>query len=190
MFGWAKHVEQSTISRHPQPSAPLQNLRESSEIIIIIKIGPLILHAACRALFAPPVKRIYTHLAPRRTFSLMRWSLRVVTGLTADTEPCILIRFEQPPASYILNTGEGTNRAFIQRLCSIAQTKAIFLSDLSPQCVGGFPGAGLLLPNLFWAHFVSGLVMSLFDMDRRGLTVCGPPGLAHYVASTRYYTKR
>lgn len=35
-----------------------------------------------------------------------------------------------------------------------------------------------------------GLVMMLADIHSRDLTVCGPPGLTHYVASTRFYARR
>ncbi|KAG8954905.1 hypothetical protein FRC04_010389 [Tulasnella sp. 424] len=104
----------------------------------------------------------------------MQWSLRVITGLTADTEPSLILRFESPPTKYIFNVPEGTNRACIQKRYAIAKTKAAFLTRLHPEEIGGFPG----------------LVMMLADTHSRDLTVCGPPGLTHYVASTRFYARR
>ncbi|KAG8910039.1 hypothetical protein FRC01_006582 [Tulasnella sp. 417] len=104
----------------------------------------------------------------------MPWSLRVITGLTADTEPSLILKFESPPAKYIFNVPEGTNRACIQKRYGIAKTKAAFLTRLHPEQIGGFPG----------------LVMMLADINSRDLTVCGPAGLTHYIASTRFYARR
>ncbi|KIO33776.1 hypothetical protein M407DRAFT_17385 [Tulasnella calospora MUT 4182] len=104
----------------------------------------------------------------------MQWSLRVITGLTADTEPSLILKFESPPAKYIFNVPEGTNRACIQKRYGIAKTKAAFLTRLHPEQIGGFPG----------------LVMMLADINSRDLAVCGPAGLTHYVASTRFYARR
>ncbi|KAG8893596.1 hypothetical protein FRC00_010302, partial [Tulasnella sp. 408] len=69
----------------------------------------------------------------------MLWSLRVITGLTADTEPSLILKFESPPAKYIFNVPEGTNRACIQKRYGIAKTKAAFLTRLHPEQIGGFP---------------------------------------------------
>lgn len=68
----------------------------------------------------------------------MHWSLRVLTGLTDDTEPTIVVQFDN--AKYVFNAGEGTYRAFSQRRYSATKSKAIFLSALHPQQFGGFTG--------------------------------------------------
>ncbi|KAG9016669.1 hypothetical protein FRB90_002586 [Tulasnella sp. 427] len=103
----------------------------------------------------------------------IQWSLRVITGLTADTEPSIVLKVDTP-AKYIFNIPEGTNRACTQKRFPVSKTKAAFLTRLHPEQLGGFPG----------------VVMTLADMNTRDLTVCGSPGLTHYLASTRFYSRR
>lgn len=79
----------------------------------------------------------------------MLWSLRVITGLTADTEPSLILKFESPPAKYIFNVPEGTNRACIQKRYGIAKTKAAFLTRLHPEQIGGFPGESIHISMRF-----------------------------------------
>lgn len=70
----------------------------------------------------------------------MGWSLRVISALTADTEPSLAIICDQPYRKYIINVGEGMTRSCIQRKFGLSKTSAIFLTRLNPQQIGGFPG--------------------------------------------------
>ncbi|KAG8779155.1 hypothetical protein FRC12_024609 [Ceratobasidium sp. 428] len=102
----------------------------------------------------------------------MRWHTRVVAGLTADTEPCISVHFDT--AHYLFGCGEGTTRAFIQQKYGIKKSKAIFLTQTKISRSGGLPG----------------MLMSLADSGVKEVSVLGPPGLNHYLASMRPYTFR
>ncbi|KAG8859531.1 hypothetical protein FRB96_004415 [Tulasnella sp. 330] len=104
----------------------------------------------------------------------MAWSLRVISALTADTEPSLAIICNQPYKKYIFNVGEGMTRSCIQRKFALSKTNAIFLTRLNPQQMGGFPG----------------VIMNLADIGTQDVQVFGPQGLVHYVASTRRYCRR
>ncbi|KAG8683783.1 hypothetical protein FRC08_014081 [Ceratobasidium sp. 394] len=106
------------------------------------------------------------------TVSNMRWHTRVVSGLTADTEPCISVHFDT--AHYLFNCGEGTTRAFVQQKYGIKKSKAIFLTQTKVSRSGGLPG----------------MLMSLADSGVKDVSLFGPPGLNHFLASMRSYTAR
>ncbi|KAF8734941.1 tRNase Z endonuclease, partial [Rhizoctonia solani] len=104
--------------------------------------------------------------------SNMRWHIRVVSGLTSDTEPCISVHFDT--AHYLFNCGEGTTRSFIQQRYGIKKSKAIFLTQMKVSRLGG----------------LTGMLMSLADAGVTGVDVLGPPGLNHFLASVRSYVFR
>lgn len=77
----------------------------------------------------------------RRTFThrpAMNWSAFVLTSISSDTEPTIVLNFDT--AKYIFNVGENTNRAFLQSRHNWKKTKAFFLTQLGTQRTGGLPG--------------------------------------------------
>lgn len=56
----------------------------------------------------------------------------------------------------------------------LSKFRAIFLSRIATECSAGFPG----------------FTMTLADSGTKELEVHGPPGLSHFVASTRFYLQR
>ncbi|KAF7972807.1 hypothetical protein HWV62_16994 [Athelia sp. TMB] len=65
----------------------------------------------------------------------MNWSANVLSTVTSDTEPTIIIEFDS--AKYIFNVGENTNRAFIQGRPNWKKTKGIFLTSVGAQRASG-----------------------------------------------------
>lgn len=68
----------------------------------------------------------------------MNWSASVLTPISSDTEPTVILTFES--AKYIFNVGENTNRAFLQSKHNWKRTKALFLTQPGTKRVGGLPG--------------------------------------------------
>ncbi|KAM6497244.1 hypothetical protein JOM56_007717 [Amanita muscaria] len=102
----------------------------------------------------------------------MNWSTSVLTSISSDTEPTIVVAFDN--AKYIFNVGENTNRAFLQSRYNWKRTKGLFLTQLGTQRAGG----------------LGGLMMTLADGGISSLDVVGPTGLLHQLASMRMYTYR
>ncbi|KAJ6561082.1 hypothetical protein DFH09DRAFT_1035940 [Mycena vulgaris] len=102
----------------------------------------------------------------------MSWTASVVTSATTDTEPSLVISFDQ--AKYIFNVAENTNRAFTQKKAHRKKTRAFFLTQVGARRAGGLPG----------------MLMSSADQTLTTLDVVGPPGITHWIASMRSYIYR
>jgi hypothetical protein len=80
----------------------------------------------------------------RRSFHrrevVMDWSANVLSTVTSDTEPTIIVEFHA--AKYIFNVGENTNRAFIQNRSNWRRTRGLFLTSVCAQRAGGLTGKG------------------------------------------------
>jgi len=70
--------------------------------------------------------------------AMQTWSTTVVTPLSYDTEPAVLITFDG--AKYIFNVGENTNRAFCQSRQNFKRTRGVFLTQVGSQRAGGLGG--------------------------------------------------
>lgn len=73
----------------------------------------------------------------------MHWHASVVSSVSSDTNPAIVIHFNE--ARYVFNTGENTNRAFVQSKATFRKTQAMFFSGLGSDRVGGLPGQSFLI---------------------------------------------
>ncbi|KAH7911176.1 hypothetical protein BJ138DRAFT_1151318 [Hygrophoropsis aurantiaca] len=102
----------------------------------------------------------------------MSWSASVLTTVSSDTEPTIVLTFDS--AKYIFNVGENTTRAFLQSRRNWKKTRGIFLSSIGTQRASGLPG----------------LLMTFADSGLSNLHVTGPSGLLHFMAAMRKYTFR
>ncbi|KAI4525783.1 Metallo-hydrolase/oxidoreductase [Schizophyllum commune Loenen D] len=109
---------------------------------------------------------------PNRAADTMDWSASVLTTLSSDTEPSVLVTF--PHAKYIFNVSENTNRAFLQNSSNWKKIQGMFFTQASVQRMGG----------------ASGLLMTFADATIQKLNVVGPPGTGHYLASARSYLYR
>ena len=69
----------------------------------------------------------------------MIWSASVLSTVSSDTEPTIIIAFDS--AKYIFNVGENTNRAFLQSRRNWKRTRGLFFTQVGTQRAGGLPGA-------------------------------------------------
>jgi ribonuclease Z len=72
----------------------------------------------------------------------MNWSASVVSTVTSDTEPTIIIEFDT--AKYIFNVGENTNRAFVQNRPNWKKTRGLFLTSVGTQRASGLAGEYLM----------------------------------------------
>ncbi|KIM85847.1 hypothetical protein PILCRDRAFT_817088 [Piloderma croceum F 1598] len=102
----------------------------------------------------------------------MSWSANVLSTVTSDTEPTIIIEFVN--AKYIFNVGENTNRAFLQNRPNWKKTKGLFLTSVGAQRASG----------------LSGFLMTLADSSSRKVDIIGPQGLTHFIAAMRKYALR
>ncbi|KAJ7272678.1 hypothetical protein B0H12DRAFT_1043818 [Mycena haematopus] len=101
-----------------------------------------------------------------------QWTTSVVTSATTDTEPSVVVSFDN--AKYIFNLAENSTRAFTQKKAHRKSTRAFFLTQVGAQRAGG----------------LAGMLMSSADQMLNTLDVVGPPGLTHRIASMRSYIYR
>ena len=73
----------------------------------------------------------------------MKYHVQVLSALTGDLRPSLLIFFDNE--RYLINCPEGLQRFCFQHKVRLGKLKAVLFSRLSWSCFGGFPG------NLF-AH--------------------------------------
>ncbi|KAJ2930031.1 hypothetical protein H1R20_g7064, partial [Candolleomyces eurysporus] len=103
----------------------------------------------------------------------MNWSASVLSALSADSQPSLMISFDD--AKYMFNAGEGTVRSQTHSESNRRRIKALFLSQLSLERAGGIPG----------------LLMTVADASSiNDLKIVGPTGLTHRLAAGRLYTFR
>ncbi|GBE87655.1 hypothetical protein SCP_1103320 [Sparassis crispa] len=102
----------------------------------------------------------------------MDWFVSVNSSISSDTEPTLVVTFED--AKYIFNVGENTSRKWLQSQRHWRKAKAIWLTSTGTQ-----RGSGL-----------SGLLMFLADAGIERLDIGGPQGLLHYLASMNKYLHR
>ncbi|KAJ8585232.1 hypothetical protein M405DRAFT_773220 [Rhizopogon salebrosus TDB-379] len=102
----------------------------------------------------------------------MSWNASVLSTVSSDTEPTVVITFDS--AKYIFNVGENTTRAFLQSRRNWKKTRGVFLTSVGTQRASGLPG----------------LLMTFADSGLTSLSVAGPAGLLHFMAAMRKYTFR
>ncbi|KAF5351284.1 hypothetical protein D9758_007983 [Tetrapyrgos nigripes] len=102
----------------------------------------------------------------------MNWSSSVLSTVSSDTEPTIVITFDT--GKYIFNVGENTHRAFLQSRSNFKRVKGIFLTKADTQRASG----------------LAGILMTFADATIPRLDIVGPPGTKHLLASMRWYTYR
>ncbi|KAI0088823.1 hypothetical protein BDY19DRAFT_890423 [Irpex rosettiformis] len=102
----------------------------------------------------------------------MNWSTSVLSSISSDTEPTVVISFDS--GKYVFNAGENTGRAWLSSKASWRKTKGVFLTSVGVQHTGGLPG----------------LLMFLTDAGSSNVELVGPRGLTHLLASMRSYLFR
>lgn len=121
----------------------------------------------------------------------MNWSANVLSTVTSDTEPTIVIEFDN--AKYIFNVGENTNRAFIQNKLNWKKTRGLFLTSVGTQRASGLAGKlpvhrVIFSQTLMYAGL--GFLMTLADSNHSKVDVVGPQGVSHFIAAMRKYVNR
>ncbi|KAF9038581.1 hypothetical protein BJ165DRAFT_1352473 [Panaeolus papilionaceus] len=102
----------------------------------------------------------------------MNYSTSALTTLSSDTEPSIIITFDN--AKYIFNAGENTGRSFRENDRNWKKTEAMFFTQSTIERTSGLPG----------------LLMTFADATINKLSIHGPDGLSHILASMRMYSFR
>lgn len=88
--------------------------------------------------------KICTYSFLRRSFHTskvrhdMNWSANVLSTVTSDTEPTIIIEFDS--GKYIFNVGDNTNRVFTQSTLNWKKTRGIFLTSVGTDRASGLSG--------------------------------------------------
>lgn len=122
--------------------------------------------------------------------SSMLWSTSVLSTLSSDTEPSVVITFDS--AKYLFNIGENTTRSYLQSSQTWRKTRVLFATSVSTQRTSGLPG--MILVRFEWIYdrlaLVQGLLMTLADAGRGQVHLTGPSGLLHFMATMRRYMYR
>jgi len=71
--------------------------------------------------------------------AVAKWSTSVISALSSDTEPTVIITFDN--AKYIFNAGENTGRAWTQSRAHWRRMKALFFTQVGTQRMSGMSGA-------------------------------------------------
>ncbi|KAI6104184.1 hypothetical protein F5141DRAFT_1189708 [Pisolithus sp. B1] len=103
----------------------------------------------------------------------MLWSTSVLSTLSSDTEPSVVIAFDS--AKYLFNVGENTTRSYLQSRQTWRKTKGLFLTSISTQRTSGLPGAGITKPVVasWYTTLIVflGLLMTFADAGRSQVRV-------------------
>lgn len=130
------------------------------------------------------------------TNSISPWSASVLASATSDTDPTLLINFDN--AKYVFNVTEGFSRSCIQRKITTNKLRSVFLSRYSTETCNGMPGKiyeETIQIHLYTLTYPLGLLLTLngtglkIGTGTTKLSVNGPPGLPHYLASMRLYVQ-
>ena len=92
--------------------------------------------------------------------------------LAGDQTPSILLFVDG--IRYLFNIPEGTQRFCMEHHVKLGKMNGIFLSGLNSTYTGGLPG----------------MLMTLADAGKSKINICGPPGTAYFMASTKYFFRR
>jgi hypothetical protein len=92
----------------------------------------------------------------------MKWSTSVITTLSSDTEPAVMLTFND--GKYIFNTSENTMRRFLQSGQVWRRAKALFFTQARVEKMSGLPGAlRTFLTSV--AHFLTCMLFQRADHD-------------------------
>jgi ribonuclease Z len=75
---------------------------------------------------------------------MQNWSAAVHTALSTDTEPTIIVNFDD--AKYIFNASENATRAFRESNGNWKKTKAMFFTQSNVEKTSGLAGKQQLQP--------------------------------------------
>jgi ribonuclease Z len=73
----------------------------------------------------------------------MNWSTSVLTSVSSDTEPTIVLTFDS--GKYVFNAGENTTRALTQSRQNFKKTKGLFFTSVGTQRMSGITGKFILI---------------------------------------------
>ena len=143
------------------------------------------IHKSLRRLGVPSLRFRYFS-----SVSSMDWSTSVITPLSSDTEPCIVITFLN--AKYIFNAGENSIRSAIQTSRNWRRSRALFLTQAKIDKISGLGGEySSRSCRVIYKYINIGLIMNIGDAGiTNELDIFGPPGTAHILASMRSFVYR
>ncbi|KAJ3322396.1 Zinc phosphodiesterase ELAC protein 2 [Boothiomyces sp. JEL0866] len=102
----------------------------------------------------------------------MKYSLQIISTRNGSSRPSLYLSFDS--AKYIFNAGEGTQRSCNEHQIKLSKLKAIFLSKIKWDSVGGLPG----------------LIFTIADVNVPQVDIIGPKFLTHFLAGTRRFMLR
>ena len=88
----------------------------------------------------------FFHLSSVQLGESMLWSTSVLSTLSSDTEPSIVVSFDS--AKYLFNVGENTTRSYLQSRQTWRKTRALFVTSIGTQRTSGLPGICVILSFL------------------------------------------
>lgn len=126
----------------------------------------------------------------RGYMSNLRWHIQTLSVPSSDTNASLLVNFEND--KYLFECPESTSRAFIQNKVSGKKVTSIFLSKLDQEAAGGLFGLFLCcLPTVFHNSWIlTGALLGLRENGVKQIDIYGPPGIEHFLAAGRYFTRR
>ena len=81
---------------------------------------------------------------------------------------------ESEEYKYLFNVRDGTQRLCMEHSIRLSKLKMVFFSRIAPDTLGGFPG----------------MILSIYDMGIRELSIYGPEGIAAYIISLQLFINR
>jgi ribonuclease Z len=120
------------------------------------------------------VKKIFNHMATANVSTSTKTKVvaQVVGIDTGDSSPSIIVATDT--SRYLFDAGEGLQRFCGEHRTRLVKVDALFLSQVSAMRAGGLPG----------------LMLTLADMGKKGVTVFGPTGLHDFSFALRHFLRR
>lgn len=135
----------------------------------------------------------------------MTASVRILTTSSVDSNPAILL-VEPDGSKILINCGEGSQRSFLDSQQRVSTVKAVCLTHLSYESIGGLPGMILTASDVQNATIEnakaaaaakvrksnnSTQLLPPFPTDTaQGLNVFGPEGTNSFLKSLRHFMRR
>jgi ribonuclease Z len=141
-----------------------------------ISLCRLSLRVSSYGFFSKKISFGFGGLSKKRFMASLSTKTKVVAQVvgidTGDSSPAIIVTTDT--SRYLFDAGEGLQRFCGEHRTRLVKVDAMFLSQISAMRAGGLPG----------------LLLTLADMGKTGVTVYGPRGLHDFAFALRHFLRR
>ncbi|KDO32916.1 hypothetical protein SPRG_02608 [Saprolegnia parasitica CBS 223.65] len=102
----------------------------------------------------------------------MGLDIQVLGVGSAEMAPSVIVTGESQ--RYLFNACEGLQRVCMEHRVRLGKLQTVLLTELTSETLGGLPG----------------LILTISDIGKKGLRLCGPDGTSAFLHATRHFLNR